>query len=82
MRPVVLPVGWHVAGRAGLGGEREALLAGTIPPRPGSFLRFCELLGHRSVTEFNYRYESEQAAQIFVREDVVRGPHARAVAPR
>jgi threonine dehydratase len=45
----------HVAERADLGGEREALLAVTIPERPGSFLRFCEQLGHRNVTEFNYR---------------------------
>jgi threonine dehydratase len=56
----------HVAERADLGGEREALLAVTIPERPGSFLAFCEQLGHRNVTEFNYRYESEQAARIFV----------------
>ena len=63
----------HVAERADLGGEREALLAVTIPERPGSFLRFCELLGHRNVTEFNYRYESEQAAQIFVSFGLVQG---------
>ena len=63
----------HVAERADLGGEREALLAVTIPERPGSFLRFCELLGHRSVTEFNYRYESEQAAQIFVSFGLAQG---------
>jgi threonine dehydratase len=56
----------HVAERADLGGEREALLAVVIPEQPGSFLRFCEVLGLRSVTEFNYRYESPQAAQIFV----------------
>jgi threonine dehydratase len=56
----------HIAERADLGGEREALLAVTIPEHPGSFLRFCETLGGRSVTEFNYRYESSQAAQIFV----------------
>jgi threonine dehydratase len=56
----------HVAERADLGGEREALLAVTIPERPGSFLRFCETLGNRNVTEFNYRYESEQIARIFV----------------
>ena len=36
------------------------------PEEPGSFLRFCEVLGLRSVTEFNYRYESPAAAQIFV----------------
>ncbi|HVC29962.1 MAG TPA: threonine ammonia-lyase, biosynthetic, partial [Steroidobacteraceae bacterium] len=55
----------HVAERADLGGEREALLAVTIPERPGSFLRFCEVLGDRNVTEFNYRYDGEQTAQIF-----------------
>ena len=63
----------HVAERADLGGEREALLAVTIPERPGSFLRFCELLGNRNVTEFNYRFESEQAAQIFVSFGLAQG---------
>ncbi len=56
----------HVAERADLGGEREALLAVVIPEQPGSFLRFCELLGQRSVTEFNYRYAGPGSAQIFV----------------
>jgi threonine dehydratase len=63
----------HVAERADLGGEREALLAVTIPERPGSFLQFCEQLGHRNVTEFNYRYEGEQAAQIFVSFGLAQG---------
>src|SRR5207247_1336235 len=56
----------HVAERADLGGEREALLAVVIPERPGSFLHFCEVLGRRSVTEFNYRYAAADGAQIFV----------------
>jgi threonine dehydratase len=56
----------HVAERADFGGEREALLAVVIPEQPGSFLRFCEALGRRSVTEFNYRYAGPDAAQIFV----------------
>ncbi|EQD36060.1 threonine dehydratase, biosynthetic, partial [mine drainage metagenome] len=56
----------HVAERADLGGEREALLAVTIPERPGSFRQFCEVLGRRSITEFNYRYESGEAAHVFV----------------
>jgi threonine dehydratase len=56
----------HVAERADFGGEREALLAVVIPEQPGSFLRFCELLGERSVTEFNYRYGGADSAQIFV----------------
>jgi threonine dehydratase len=56
----------HVAERADLGGEREALLAVVIPERPGSFLHFCEVIGARSVTEFNYRYAGVDSAQIFV----------------
>jgi threonine dehydratase len=56
----------HVAERADIGGQREALLAVQIPEEPGSFLRFCELLGKCSVTEFNYRFDDAKAAQIFV----------------
>jgi threonine dehydratase len=56
----------HVAERADIGGEREALLAVVIPEQPGSFLHFCEALGKLSVTEFNYRYAGPEAAQIFV----------------
>ena len=56
----------HVAERADLGAQREALLAVEIPEQPGSFLRFCKQLGARNITEFNYRYESQHAAQIFV----------------
>ncbi len=56
----------HVSERAEIGEQREAVLAATIPERPGSFLRFCQLLGRRSVTEFNYRYESDAAAHVFV----------------
>jgi threonine dehydratase len=56
----------HVAERADLGGEREALLAVVIPEEKGSFLHFCEVLGQRSVTEFNYRYAGPDSAQIFV----------------
>ena len=56
----------HVAERADVGGEREALLAVLIPEEPGSFLHFCEVLGNRSITEFNYRFETQHPAQIFV----------------
>src|SRR5450432_403153 len=56
----------YVAERADIGAQREALFAVQMPEAPGSFLRFCELLGRRSVTEFNYRYGDLQAAQIFV----------------
>jgi threonine dehydratase len=55
----------HIAERASLGAEREALLAVEIPEQPGSFLHFLEALGPRSVTEFNYRYDSTARAEIF-----------------
>ena len=56
----------HVAERAELGERREALLAVTIPERPGSFRQFCETLGQRPITEFNYRYADSSEAHIFV----------------
>ncbi|MEY4931866.1 MAG: hypothetical protein RLZZ403_186 [Pseudomonadota bacterium] len=56
----------YVAERAQLGAQREALVAVEIPEQKGSFLRFCEVLGKRSVTEFNYRHAGESAARIFV----------------
>ena len=55
-----------VAERAELGEQREAILAVTIPERPGSFRTFCALLGRRSITEFNYRYADPQVAHLFV----------------
>jgi threonine dehydratase len=55
-----------VAEVAELGERREAVLAVTIPERPGSFKQFCSLLGPRNVTEFNYRYADPEAAHVFV----------------
>lgn len=55
----------HVAERAELGERREALLAVTIPERPGSFRTFCEALGNRGITEFNYRYSDRSEAHVF-----------------
>lgn len=55
-----------VAERAEVGEQREAVLAVTIPEKPGSFRLFCGLLGDRNVTEFNYRYADSQNAHIFV----------------
>jgi len=56
----------HIAERAAVGEESEALLGVTIPERPGSFLDFCETVGKRGITEFNYRYSDSQQAHIFV----------------
>nr|WP_256835332.1 threonine ammonia-lyase, biosynthetic [Pseudomonas oleovorans] len=56
----------HVAERAELGERREAIIAVTIPEQPGSFKAFCEALGKRQITEFNYRYNTGREAHIFV----------------
>ncbi|MCG5535764.1 threonine ammonia-lyase, biosynthetic [Ectothiorhodospira mobilis] len=56
----------HVTERAELGEHREALFAATIPERPGSFRAFCEAIGKRAVTEFNYRYADDRQAHVFV----------------
>ncbi|WP_313645715.1 threonine ammonia-lyase, biosynthetic [Pseudomonas sp.] len=56
----------HVAERAELGEQREAIIAVTIPERPGSFRAFCQALGKRQITEFNYRCQPGKPAQLFV----------------
>ncbi|MBB6096567.1 threonine dehydratase [Povalibacter uvarum] len=56
----------HVVERGDIGSMREATIAVEIPEQKGSFLKFCEALGRRSVTEFNYRYNENGAAHIFV----------------
>jgi threonine dehydratase len=63
-----------VAERAELGEQREAVFAATIPERPGSFKRFCRLIGRRNITEFNYRYGDPSQAHVFVGVEV-RGRH-------
>ncbi len=55
-----------VAEMADIGQLREAVFAVTIPEQRGSFRRFCELVGPRNVTEFNYRISDEKTAHVFV----------------
>jgi threonine dehydratase len=55
-----------IAEEAELGEHREAVLAVTIPERPGSFKRFCATLGGSNITEFNYRIADSRDAHIFV----------------
>ena len=55
-----------IAEEAELGEKREAILAVTIPERPGSFREFCSLIGTRNITEFNYRYADPREAHVFV----------------
>ncbi|MEW5769009.1 MAG: threonine ammonia-lyase, biosynthetic [Pseudomonadota bacterium] len=55
-----------VAERAELGEKREAVLAVSIPEKPGSFKKFCSLIGGRVITEFNYRYDDPKVAHVYV----------------
>ncbi|KUJ83676.1 threonine ammonia-lyase, biosynthetic [Microbulbifer flavimaris] len=56
----------YISERTEIGEKREAVLAVTIPERPGSYLQFCRDLGDRAITEFNYRYANGGEAHIFV----------------
>jgi threonine dehydratase len=68
----------HVAERAEIGEKREALFAVTIPEKPGAFRSFCELLGKRNITEFNYRFADAAQAQIFAGVQLSGGSQERA----
>lgn len=63
----------YVSERCELGEKKEALFAVTIPEQKGSFLKFCQLLGGRSVTEFNYRFHDDKNACIFVGVRIANG---------
>lgn len=56
----------YISERTEIGEKREAIFAVTIPEKAGSYKKFCQLLGKRSITEFNYRYADDQDAHIFV----------------
>lgn len=56
----------YVAERAEIGEMREAIFAVTIPERPGAFKELLKSLGSRSVTEFNYRFNDDRSAQVFL----------------
>ncbi len=56
----------HVTERTAFGDQREAILAVEIPEEKGSFLAFCQAIGERHVTEFNYRFHRPGRARVFV----------------
>lgn len=71
----------YISERTAFSERREGIFSVEIPEKPGSFRKFCSLLGKRSITEFNYRFISNDYAQIFVgiqfkdaddREEIVR----------
>ena len=55
-----------VAERAEVGEQREAVLAVTLPEKPGAYKKFLSLIGARHVTEFNYRFNDVSEAHVFV----------------
>ncbi len=56
----------YIAERTELGERKEAIYAVTIPEEKGSFLNFCRTLQGRNITEFNYRANDNDKAQVFV----------------
>ncbi len=56
----------YVSERCELGEQKEGVLAVTIPEKKGAYLEFCNMLGGRAITEFNYRYSNNKEANIFV----------------
>jgi threonine dehydratase len=63
----------YISERTEIGEHREAVISVTIPEEPGSFRKFCSVLGRRNITEFNYRYADASSAQVFVGLSVVPG---------
>ena len=70
----------HISERAELGEHREAIFGVTIDERNGSFRRFCRALGKRAVTEFNYRFASDEEAHVYVGLQVGPGETRQGVA--
>ena len=56
----------HIVERYEIGANTESLFSVTIPEQPGSFLKFCRVLGRHTLTEFNYRYMPGPQAHVFV----------------
>lgn len=67
----------YIAERTELGEHREALLAATLPERPGAFRTLVRQIGERAVSEFGYRYADENRAQIYTGIKLTRGEAER-----
>ncbi len=63
----------HVSERADLGESTEIILGVTIDEKPGSFKKFCSILGKKAITEFNYRFSDHKNAEVFVGIKTTRG---------
>lgn len=67
----------YISERTEIGEKREAILAVTLPERPGSYKKFVQALSKRNITEFNYRYSDISAAQVFVGVQIQHGGQGR-----
>ncbi len=67
----------YISERTEIGEKREAILAVTLPEKPGSFKRFIQALQKRNITEFNYRYSDQSAAHVFVGVQIAEGGQER-----
>ena len=67
----------YISERTEIGEKREAIFAVTIPEKPGAYKKFCQVLGKRAITEFNYRYSDTADAHIFVGLQVSPNPSDR-----
>ncbi len=67
----------YISERTETGEKREAIFAVTIPEKAGAYKKFCQLLGKRAITEFNYRFSDSDSAHIFVGFQVASGANDR-----
>ena len=56
----------HIVERVQIGEKKEILLSVVIPEKKGSFRKFCKDIGKKMITEFNYRANDSEEANIFV----------------
>jgi threonine dehydratase len=63
----------YISERTEIGEHREAVISVTLPEKPGAFRKFCQALGRRNITEFNYRYADSESARVFVGLSVAPG---------
>ena len=62
-----------VAERCDVGEMTEGIFSVEIPEVKGSFLKFCETIGNRHVTEFSYRVHRSDLARIFASIELTEG---------
>ena len=67
----------HIAERSAIGKQSEIILAVEIDEKPGSFKKFCKSIGKRNITEFNYRYNNDRFARVFVGVSLGSNPNER-----